>query len=86
MKITPIALVGLSVFLLAGCTGKLSTTRQNEESQRVETSETIDPQSIGTSAEVQADTTIQAPAMSMDDDTDSIKADIDATVIAEESF
>lgn len=88
MKLSHIALISLSALLLAGCAGKVDTAIRSQDSQTTtQTSETtVDPMSIGTSAEVQADTTIQVPPSKTSDDVNSIKADLDATVVTEESF
>lgn len=88
MKI-PSLILGLScVLIFSGCTAKIRTSLQADQAETTTQSpeSTIDPRSIGTEAEVEADSTIQVPAPTTADDLQSIEADLNVTVVAEEKF
>lgn len=75
--------VGVVTLLLAACTGKLIPSTQTQvgtQSDRIETT-------TQTTAETDQDSAVDStPVLRKGDDVDSLSADLNATVIFEESF
>lgn len=93
MKRTLTLALILSSLLFAGCNAKLTTSTSVEgvEASTEPTTtpqETIAPKSTGSESEtnLETDVHIDAPALKKSDDVQSLEADLNATIITEETF